>query len=1092
MDSLAGLKPDGRQTLVVDQAEEAVTVCTDLGERERFFATLADHVGAGGGLVLSLRADHLGDLAPYPDIARVLEEGLYLLGPMSEPDLRSAIEGPARHSGLRLEPGLVDLLVREVEGEPAALPLLSHVLRETWEHREGPTLTVAGYRATGGIRSAVSRSAERLYDAMDDAQRGRLRTLLLRLVMPTEDGDPVRARVPRSKVAADDEHQLLVEQLVNARLVSIDGDTVQIAHEALVGSWPRLRGWLDDDVDGQRLFRHLAGAADAWEVMGRPDSELYRGARLARTDEWRVRADPDLNDVETAFLDASSALAASEVRTAAMQVAQQKATNRRLRGALTGVGVLLVLSVVAGVLALRSADRASQERDLAASERNRAAQAADLAEARRVSAQGALHEDLATALLLTVQSVRRDDSAEAWENLGAVLTRAGGLSGRRDIAATDARPGTAWMSSFTASTDGSLVAGCVLSGGVRLLDATGLDVMPFEDQVPGCTSLALSPDGARLAVALGSADDQPIRLYDLPGGTLSRRQPGGLPPMSAVPYTERNHVDVTFSHDGSRMVAQVQRFQPETEWLAQGPVLVWDSADPSQPVFARRLPRFAHAVLSPDGNRLYVAVRGDAPLRVYDVGSGRLLASARDPIIAAAGATAIDISPDGTSLAVATRDRVLRFDTTTLRPQGAALTGHTAPVTDVAFSHDGRLVAASSEADRTTIVWDGPTGDLLHRYIAGGPTGLAFSANDRTLLTVGADGLLLAWDLAGANRQLVLGEDSAADEKEYASSLLAPDGRTVARLRAGRLSITDTRTGQSTSDPVATRDQTFVWSPDSRWLISADAYGASAGEDRYVTLWDASTGTIAARSAPFAWDTAELKISFSPDAKQAFVSDLHSLHTLARESMRPVYPPVPLRSRPGALLSHPVDGSVFVLDHADGSYVRVDPRTGDVLDSAPAGFLASGDVGGVVSPDGTRMVVTGPDGRVRLLDVDQQTYIDPDSKWSWGMPAFAHDGSQYAVVQAERIRLWDGQTGEYQASLPLPTRAGTFSISYRPDGTGLVIASTDGRTWTADTRIERWVDRACAIAGRNLSHEEWDQFFPDRAYERTCQQWPDG
>ena len=119
--------------------------------------------------MLSLRADHLGDLAPYPDIARVLEDGLYLLGPMGEPDLRSAIEGPARRAGLRLEPGLVDLLVREVEGEPAALPLLSHVLRETWERREGPTLTVDGYRATGGIRHAVAQSAETLYDAMDDA-----------------------------------------------------------------------------------------------------------------------------------------------------------------------------------------------------------------------------------------------------------------------------------------------------------------------------------------------------------------------------------------------------------------------------------------------------------------------------------------------------------------------------------------------------------------------------------------------------------------------------------------------------------------------------------------------------------------------------------------------------------------------------------------------------------------------------------------------------------------------------------------------------------------------------------------------------------
>ena len=98
--------------------------------------------------------------------------------------------------------------------------------------------------------------------------------------------------------------------------MSIDGDTVQIAHEALVRVWPRLRGWLDDDVDGQRLFRHLAGAADAWDAMGRPDSELYRGARLGRTVEWRDRADPDLNDTEAAFLDASVALAESEVRAA--------------------------------------------------------------------------------------------------------------------------------------------------------------------------------------------------------------------------------------------------------------------------------------------------------------------------------------------------------------------------------------------------------------------------------------------------------------------------------------------------------------------------------------------------------------------------------------------------------------------------------------------------------------------------------------------------------------------------------------------------------------------------------------------------------
>lgn len=122
------------------------------------------------------------------------------------------MEGPARRAGLRLEPGLVDLLVQEVEGEPAALPLLSHVLLETWERREGATLTVAGYRATGGIRHAVARSAESLYDSMDDAQRSRLRGLLLRLVVPSEAGEAVRTRVPRTRVTVDEHHARLVEQ----------------------------------------------------------------------------------------------------------------------------------------------------------------------------------------------------------------------------------------------------------------------------------------------------------------------------------------------------------------------------------------------------------------------------------------------------------------------------------------------------------------------------------------------------------------------------------------------------------------------------------------------------------------------------------------------------------------------------------------------------------------------------------------------------------------------------------------------------------------------------------------------------------------
>ena len=231
LDSLAGLPPRAPfPVLVVDQAEEAVTLCSDAEERVTYFARLDAY---DAPLVFALRADRLGDLSTNPQFARMLERGLYLPGVMSEDNLRAAIEGPALHAGLRLEAGLVDLLVREVEGEPGALPLLSHVLRQTWELREGPTLTVDGYRRTGGIRDAVAQSAEGLYDGLDDRQRGHLRALFLRLVMSSDDGDPVRMRVPRDKLAVDGAHVTLIEDLIDARLLSSDeGDPAARARGA--------------------------------------------------------------------------------------------------------------------------------------------------------------------------------------------------------------------------------------------------------------------------------------------------------------------------------------------------------------------------------------------------------------------------------------------------------------------------------------------------------------------------------------------------------------------------------------------------------------------------------------------------------------------------------------------------------------------------------------------------------------------------------------------------------------------------------------------------------------------------------------------
>ncbi len=1080
VDTLSGLRPGGLQTLVVDQAEEAVTVCRDVAERGRYFTALAGHVHAGGALVLSVRADHLGDLAAYPDIARIVEDGLLLLGPMSEPHLRSAIEGPARRAGLRLEPGLVDLLVREVEDEPGALPLLSHVLRETWQRREGPTLTVAGYRSTGGIRGAVSQTAETLYDGMDEVQRGQLRSLLLRLVMPTEDGEPVRARVPRAQVAGDDAHSRLVEQLVGARLVSIDGDTVQIAHEAMVRAWPRLRGWLDDDIDGQRVLRHLAGAADAWEGLGRSDSELYRGARLSRALEWRTRATPDLTGTEAAFLDASTALSETEQRAAEARLAHERTVNRRFRTALVGVCALVVLALVAGLVAVRISGRAQQDRS-----------AASLAEgSRRASAQALLSDDVATSLLFSVAAVRSDPSPEAMDALGTGLARTPQLVAVRDTGGSVQSPLT--------SPDGKLLAVASPAAGVRLFDASSLAPIPFADHTPA-SSVTFSPDGRLMAMTAWTdpgprLDGRLVRLYDLPSLAPSARQLGGLPQLGAIDH-------VAFNRSGTRVAAVVVRASSPTDWTG-AEATVWDLAHPSTPIFQSPVEWDASVTLSPDGRSLYAVTPGGRPLQMFDVDTRSAVRAADFAPLDGVSAADIDVSPDGSTLAVAAADVIYRFDTRTLKPRGAALSGPTDAVTDMQYSHDGTLLLSAS-ADQSVAVWDAASNKPVQRFdVQAGVTGATFAADDRTVYSSSADGRVMAWDLTGQRGVLAPTTSRPAVDAPYRWSLLAPDGHTVVRAKADTMWVVDTRTGRTTPPTSTAGTDHFVWSPDSRWLLSMGADQDNEGNARLVKLWDATSGQVVGTRAFRSGHT--FRVAFDPTSHAVYVADGAGIlftfdrAALAGDVLAPDLGGTGARGAMlvdgdiAALVPHPRDGSVLVL-RSDGSFAQVDPDTRSTLAQAPPGTMAADGPTPVFSPSGTVMAAARPDGVVGLVNVDTLQWVGRGPAVTRGGSAtFAPDGSQFALVQEGRIRFWDGRTGAYQGSVPLPNPAEQVTISYTSGGSDLLAASTDGRTWVVDTRTGTWIERACAIAGRNLTQREWSRLFPDRPYEVICPRWPAG
>ena len=195
---------------------------------------------------------------------------------MSRDELRRAIERPAQRVGLSVEPELVDALLADVEGQPGALPLLSTALLELWRERDGRRLRLAAYARSGGVQGAVARLAEdapssarsrpagdRAHAAAAARRRGRRR-----------DRAPAdRARGARERGAE------VVDRLADRRLLTVSDGAVEVAHEALLREWPRLRGWLEEDAEGRRLH---APARRTRRAPGTPTAATPAGSTAAR------------------------------------------------------------------------------------------------------------------------------------------------------------------------------------------------------------------------------------------------------------------------------------------------------------------------------------------------------------------------------------------------------------------------------------------------------------------------------------------------------------------------------------------------------------------------------------------------------------------------------------------------------------------------------------------------------------------------------------------------------------------------------------------------------------------------------------------
>ncbi|MBK7723987.1 MAG: hypothetical protein IPI33_01680 [Dehalococcoidia bacterium] len=1114
-----------RLVLAVDQMEELFTMCHDRGQQRQFAALLAHAMAADPQRVIpvfAVRADLYGELGSLPGIAQMLERGHMLLGPPAPADLRDAIEGPVRAAGLAIEPELTERILTDLGDAPGALPLLSHALHETWKIRAGRTLALAGYLRSGGIRGAIAQTAERVFAELQPGERAACQELMLRLTVLGEGAEPTRRRVAFIELSSPSEGRAdpyqLAQKFAEARLLTMSADSVEVAHEALIREWPRLREWLEEGRESHRILRHLTQSAESWDRLGRDRDELYRGARLAAASEWAQRAGAGLSTQEREFLGASLK-AQDEERL-------RDATRfRRLRLLASGLAGLVVIAALVSGIALWQWNRANDHRARAEAASVDANAQRDAAQASALEATLARLETEIPLLLEPDRSLAFLLARQAYDL--APGPRTSSLMNR--VLSDDPRwlgaihPSESLVALYFPSLDGKYVALSTQSGLLELRDPSTHAVVSSTPSFPGLTTntaLWFPSSGLVAHAAKAPAGETGVNIYTVPELELVRtiswdkeaEQLGGFgmgyPEVAILRKAAPDGccqslrlVDAA-SGAGRTVALPALQFTPNFYFDATGRYVADLVAGPDAGKIAL-LDSSTFALLamirptgdsfrwydvSQDGSVLLTGY-SFGNLQAWDPATGELLGTGKVDLFSPGQ---FSLNPNGTLAAIAlATDKYAVMSVPELTPVGPPFLVGPGGVFTAFGANDETyfsFTATHNEVDHWAINGDG----LVNaQSLSTGVGRSEFAPDGSWMVKQSPDGSWSRWSLPGLtllNRSGV-NVGTAANNRfslTAISPIVSADGKYIATANtdcprgnqagcSGKVVLWNAETGMPVGQPIPVANADRAGGPGivvafhpNLPLLALGGPPPGSGQQTTIEIWSFEAGDLKRQSS-----------FLVPTSGQGFGAMTFSTFAAGGG------PALTIASELGRVALWETSGST--------------PRLRTTRQFGRQSFLDGSQQGWIVEGDGTDIKIFTAE-QFALGDGAEPTRVlkaaMPKNDGAFARVSFTDDGRLMALAQfgaTARVSLWDLQTGESIASsfnwLPSGTAGRPDDVFLAPDGSYLVV-SNDNATVVWDLDITHWAEKTCEAAGRNFTQAEWTKYFPGREYATTCPRWP--